>query len=178
MLFLLKYLLFNSHQLVTNLSTLTNLSTGGFVKFLLKMQRWFHWISKQSIEKLKPFCPVLLFWMTILILGVDFWGVSRHVLFLESRSKLISKIINWRERFSSSQFPQLPWCKWAGEPDILSRAFNIFLRRIKTSPNPESPPECRAHWAFKIFDYDNDGLLSRTDIRWYDNMNGMEISHL
>ena len=30
----------------------------------------------------------------------------------------------------------------------------------------ESPPGCRAQWAFKVFDYDNDGLLTGADIRW------------
>jgi len=42
--------------------------------------------------------------------------------------------------------------------------FEEFLDMF-SSLSKESPPGCRAQWAFKVFDYDNDGLLTGADIR-------------
>ena len=47
------------------------------------------------------------------------------------------------------------------------QAPNILLTISEIWYYPESSPACRAQWAFKIFDYDNDGLLSSADIRWW-----------
>jgi len=51
---------------------------------------------------------------------------------------------------------------FAKDAEVLT--FEEFIDMF-SSLGKESPPECRAQWAFKIFDSDNDGLLNTADIR-------------